>query len=178
MTKRQPKGTPVGGQFAQGRKPSGSDLVEIDWCEETEANRRFAKLHEPPPGERGAVSEALDVGSAIAELELRRHQIEGVSGDYYDGRRSGLDDGIVALTHLRNVAVQRVTGELDELLREIESGEVASLFIADRERGAGLTDTDRIALKESQVDVKDWIIRHQRLVIESLQRVRELPRIQ
>jgi hypothetical protein len=27
MTKRQPKGTPVGGQFAQDRKPSGGDLT-------------------------------------------------------------------------------------------------------------------------------------------------------
>ena len=26
MTNRQPKGTPIGGQFAEGRKPSGSDL--------------------------------------------------------------------------------------------------------------------------------------------------------
>ena len=29
MTKRQPKGTPVGGQFAQDRKPSGRDLSEV-----------------------------------------------------------------------------------------------------------------------------------------------------
>ena len=28
MTNRQPKGTPVGGQFSEGRKPDGSDLVD------------------------------------------------------------------------------------------------------------------------------------------------------
>ncbi len=28
MTNRQPKGTPIGGQFAEGRKPSGGDLGE------------------------------------------------------------------------------------------------------------------------------------------------------
>lgn len=27
MTKRQPKGTPVGGQFAEGRKPEGAELT-------------------------------------------------------------------------------------------------------------------------------------------------------
>jgi hypothetical protein len=27
VTKRQPKGTPVGGQFAQDRKPSGGDIT-------------------------------------------------------------------------------------------------------------------------------------------------------
>ena len=29
MTKRQPKGTPVGGQFAEDRKPDGADLVRL-----------------------------------------------------------------------------------------------------------------------------------------------------
>lgn len=30
MTNRQPKGTPVGGQFAEGRKPEGGDLRPAD----------------------------------------------------------------------------------------------------------------------------------------------------
>jgi hypothetical protein len=30
MTNRQPKGTPVGGQFAEGRKPEGADLAFVN----------------------------------------------------------------------------------------------------------------------------------------------------
>lgn len=37
MTNRQPKGTPVGGEFAEGRRPAGCDLTPIEETNEQSA---------------------------------------------------------------------------------------------------------------------------------------------
>ena len=56
MTKRQPKGTPVGGQFAPERKPGGGDLT-VDRCSKCGGEIRALPLYDPtdranpfPPG--------------------------------------------------------------------------------------------------------------------------------
>lgn len=65
MTNRQPKGTPVGGQFAEGRKPEGADLafVNPDFSVRNEAENPMALIRD------NVKVELEDIG-------------EGLSGDY------------------------------------------------------------------------------------------------
>ena len=44
MTSRQPKGTPVGGQFAQDRNPDGGDLPSLEG-EKVKCSNCHAEIH-------------------------------------------------------------------------------------------------------------------------------------
>jgi ssDNA-binding Zn-finger/Zn-ribbon topoisomerase 1 len=79
MTKRQPKGTPVGGQFAQDRKPSGGDLMVATYEEPP-----FSLV--PQANNLAGVSSVVD---AIADGCYSSPEIgeavgmSGRQGDYY-----------------------------------------------------------------------------------------------
>ncbi len=57
MTNRQPKGTPVGGQFAEGRKPDGSDLTIMTAGCVVIAESRHVDIND------SSVNQTLDAGN-------------------------------------------------------------------------------------------------------------------
>ena len=95
MVKRQPKGTPVGGQFAQSRKPDGGDLI--------------APTGPSTPSTYGVVA-SLEADRDEAEREYETFANKVENGDiedvenasYSDGLRAGYD---LALAKIREAKV-------------------------------------------------------------------------
>ena len=103
MTKRQPKGTPVGGQFAPDRKPGGGDLT-VDTCSKCGGEIRALPLYDPtnranpfPPGvvrvctncgDRPTVNNLEDVAAAAAALDRPENEIGSTKTSTHDVARS------------------------------------------------------------------------------------------
>ena len=107
MTKRQPKGTPVGGQFAQERKPDGGDLVPP---------RKGSVVDTAPWGQDELVKTKVFFAKRVAEMNRREPD--------YAYRWYSLDQKLVGYGGVAAVPPVEPEMDLDVLL---ESGR---LFIS------------------------------------------------
>ena len=96
MTDRQPSGTPVGGQFAEGRKPEGNDLSQTP--------------------EMIVVMPSADGERAVESPSMRCHDCDGVMTIGDDGISNHRDDdgNIDYDTDLNHVAFTLEDSEDDE----------------------------------------------------------------
>ncbi len=93
MTKRQPKGTPVGGQFAQERKPHGDDLAAptSSMVEDADGAKRWyrnGQLHR----DDGPAVERAD-GTKEWWLDGQLHRDDGPAVEWADGTKVWWLDG-------------------------------------------------------------------------------------
>jgi hypothetical protein len=84
MTKRQPKGTPIGGQFAEDRRPSGSDLPAI-----TRSTGTIVGGYNPGGGYQGATEDLDNIVTEIAEHMTTEFNMPVVIRFNSDRRRGG-----------------------------------------------------------------------------------------
>lgn len=137
MTNRQPAGTPVGGQFAEGRKPEGGDLApdrnDVDLNEEVEENIEFSETHPTPPR---SVDERL---KAVDELQ---GEIDGLESSYRTDDESGDLDLSEHLDHYQEV--YRLRGDVvwhqKQVIEELQAKVVE---LEKRTMGFSLNDAIR-----------------------------------
>lgn len=104
MTKRQPKGTPVGGQFAPDRKPSGGDLT-VGTCPRCGGEVRSLPAYNPlnrsnpfPPGlvqvcmSCGEHPDASEGNASDLELAERLNNAHVAWQEFDDGEQLGKSD--------------------------------------------------------------------------------------
>lgn len=99
MTKRQPKGTPVGGQFAQDRKPDGGELV---------APRRGRVIETEPWSKKELISTKVFFAKRVAEQNRQEPD--------YAYRWYSLDQRLVGIGGVSVVPPVDAETDIDQLL--------------------------------------------------------------
>ncbi len=109
MTKRQPAGTPIGGQFAQDRKPDGGDLIDSNYTPEA-----LAKFESIWNGESEGYSEFV-LKSDLAYYERLQRDIESERID----PTAVVGGGFVDSVDKRKIAERWLDERLSETIRAI-----------------------------------------------------------
>lgn len=126
MTNRQSKGTPVGGQFSEGKNPDGPDLApdrnDVDLNEEIEANFEYAAEHAGPE------ARILEHQSRIDDIDSQR-EARRARGEF-DSDEDGADSEAMFWESQKIVALQNKMLERQKLAIKDREDELAMLYRA------------------------------------------------
>jgi hypothetical protein len=152
MIKRQPKGTPVGGQFAEGRKPNGVDLVGTDGPQYKVHLRDSDEFVES--FETGGLVETrvlLDNSDFHSAVNVAFNEDEGsLLVELADGRIVSVEPGDVVITErLGPTADVTETAEARDYSREAIDEHKSAIFDAEQNVESTINSFDPDALFNS-----------------------------